>query len=669
MIRQHIPWKPAPAGVVEFTDRGTPRSARFRDIYYSDEHGLDESQHVFVDGSGLPRRWQRHDLPTFCIGETGFGSGLNFLLSWRAWKAARTPKPRLHYVSLERYPLKHKDIRQTLSNWPQLSPLSEQLLQQYPGLLPGQHRLIFESGRIVLDLWWHDADAALRHLSTWRPPFVDAWYLDGFAPSRNAQMWQPSVLNNVAAISREGATLSTFTVAGTVRRTLEEAGFRVEKVRGFGRKRECLRGTFVETQRREACVRTGWDSPAYQEHLPTEVIIIGAGLAGCMTAAALNRRGVRVILLESDTLAGAGSGNNQGILYHRIHREHSPLADFGTQSYQHAVTLYRHLFAAGGLRDGVDGALCGSFHQQPDRPGLAGVADQLADVSEYAQYVSASAANDLLGVEQSSDGIWFPQSGWLHPAAVCNALIDSPLSTLNSGCGHVSLNPLPSGWRASARNGQHWDASCVVVATGAQTLNLAQTSWLPLQAIRGQTTDLPYTALPTGLRAAFCHEGYIAPAREGIYSIGATFDLGDMELAARKDDSQRNLQLLAKALPAWTQSLKRLANTNLEARVGFRCASPDYLPLAGRVPDRGPFAARFGDLRRNARLEVEEPGCYLPGLFVVTGLGSRGLTSAPLLGELIASEVCQELPPLCRDLARTLNPGRFIIRDLCRNRL
>ncbi|MEM8660899.1 MAG: tRNA (5-methylaminomethyl-2-thiouridine)(34)-methyltransferase MnmD [Pseudomonadota bacterium] len=391
MNRQHLPWEPAPAGEVEFNDQGTPRSQRFRDIYYSDEHGLSESLHVFIHGSGLPERWGRHRSPTFCIGETGFGSGLNFLLSWREWKATVGTKPRLHYLSFERYPLKHRDIELALCNWEELSPFTTQLLQQYPGLVPGQHRLIFEQGQIILDLWWHDAGEALKHLSNWQNPFVDAWYLDGFAPSCNADMWHPDLLRNAAALSRTGATFATFTVAGAVRRTLQELGFSVEKVPGYGRKRECLRGVLAHEKKSRTSLKAAWDVPAQLGVSPTEVIIIGAGLAGCATSAALNRRGIRTILLERGSLAGEGSGNSQGILYHRVHREHSPLADFGAQSYQHAVASYQRLFARGQLQEGVDGALCGSFHQQTDQAEIPEVAHQLALIPEYAQYLDAAA--------------------------------------------------------------------------------------------------------------------------------------------------------------------------------------------------------------------------------------------------------------------------------------
>ena len=104
----------------------------------------------------------------------------------------------------------------------------------------------------------------------------------------------------------------------------------------------------------------------------------------------------------------------------------------------------------------------------------------------------------------------------------------------------------------------------------------------------------------------------------------------------------------------------------MEGRVGFRCASPDYLPIAGPVPAREEFLQTYGALRKNARQVIQQRGNYVPGLYINTAHGSRGLSSAPLCAQLLASLICNELPPLSRELVRALSPSRFLIRDLAR---
>ena len=133
--------------------------------------------------------------------------------------------------------------------------------------------------------------------------------------------------------------------------------------------------------------------------------------------------------------------------------------------------------------------------------------------------------------------------------------------------------------------------------TGASTVDMAPFDWLPLQTIRGQTTHLPAADTFSELQAALCHDGYIAPAREGIHCIGATFDLHDRDPAVRTEDHRYNLGKLAAAVPAWRSALEALDPTTLDGRVGYRCASPDYLPLVGPAPDVPSFLRQFGQLR------------------------------------------------------------------------
>ncbi|MBP6701529.1 MAG: bifunctional tRNA (5-methylaminomethyl-2-thiouridine)(34)-methyltransferase MnmD/FAD-dependent 5-carboxymethylaminomethyl-2-thiouridine(34) oxidoreductase MnmC [Halioglobus sp.] len=668
MKRDNAPWRPVTAADVGWTESGDPRSIAFGDVYYCGDNGLAESRFVFLQGNDLPGRWQDWPAGRFCIAETGFGTGLNFLLTWQAWRAAAAP-PDLHYISLDKYPMSRQDLARALAAWPELESLAGQLIDQYPGLVPGQHRLLLEGGRVTLDLWWEDVAEVMPDLAGRGEPLVDAWYLDGFAPARNEAMWRPRILEAVASLSRPGASFATFTAAGHVRRQLAGAGFNVARVPGYKKKRECLRGRLGQAV--EAMVSaetTPWDIPAAPTNKPDQVLVVGAGLAGCTVAAGLARRGVEVILLDQGALAGAGSGNEQGILFTRLSRRHSTLTDFSLQSFGFSARFYRGLFADGRLTEGLDGALCGSFHSCADPAEMDALAAALASVPELAQVLAPAQAAALLGIDQPASGYWFPHSGWLHPGAVCRALATHSRIRLLEQCGEIRLNPCPGGWRATDGRGRSWEAPCTIIAAGTDSSRVAGLDWLPLRSIRGQTTRLPGNVDLGRLRAALCHEGYIAPARAGDHCIGATFHPNDTDPQQRVQDHQSNLDGLARAVPAWREMLQRQNAVALDGRVGFRCASPDYLPLIGPVPDRSAFLRDFAGLRGNARLVIPLRGQYLPGLFLSTAHGSRGLTSTPLAGELLASQICAEPPPLSRELGRALAPARFIIRDLSRNR-
>jgi tRNA 5-methylaminomethyl-2-thiouridine biosynthesis bifunctional protein len=670
MRRDNTPWRPVEPASLQWNDAGDPTSAEFGDVYYSKDNGLEESRYVFLQGNDLPQRWRRHCRRHFCIAETGFGTGLNFLLTWQAWRELPQPRPDLHYLSIEKHPLAREDLARALANWPALESLAAALIDHYPGLLPGQHRLLLERGRITLDLWWEDVADALPDLANRGQPLVDAWYLDGFAPACNATMWSRQVLRAAARLSHPQASFATFTAAGQVRRDLADAGFEVNKAPGFGRKRECLRGHIKNTAAApEPATDTPWDIVGTDTATPASALVVGGGLAGCTVAAALSRRGIAVTLLEKGKLASAGSGNDQGILYTRLSRKHSSLTDFALQSFRFASQFYRARFQSGQLSAGLDGALCGSFHQSDNRAELITLGGMLKQLPELAQVLDAQQAEAVLGIEQTSAGYWYPGSGWLRPVSVCRALVDADNIEIIEDCGDIALENSTGQWQALVNGSAIASAPCAVVATGTAAANMRQLDWLPLQAIRGQTTHLPTAQAFEGLRAALCHKGYIAPAREGVHCIGATFSLNDDEQALRTGDHHQNLASLADAVPAWRATLTALDPATLDGRVGYRCASPDYLPMVGPVPDVTAFLRDYAPLRKNARQTIAIEGDYMPGLYLTTAHGSRGMTSAPLAAELLASMICGEPLPLSRELCRAVAPARFIMRDLARNRI
>ena len=670
MKRDNRPWRALEPASLAWTAGGEPVSNTYGDVYFSRDDGLAESAHVFLEGNGLPARWKDHPRAHFCVGETGFGTGLNFLLTWRAWRETRGPRPDLHYLSVEKHPLSRGDVARALARWPELDTLAKPLLQAYPGLMPGEHRVLLDGGRVRLDLWWEDATAVLLDLAARGERLVDAWYLDGFAPDRNANMWNRDLLEAAATLSRPAATFATYSAAGHVRRKLADAGFRVNRAPGHGRKRECLRGRLDTAGAARDLDQAGqnWDLPAAGSARPETAIVLGGGLAGCTAAAALARRGIAVSLLERGAVAGAASAMEQGIIYTRLSRRHSALADFALLSFLFATQFFRQLFANGELVAGEDGELCGTFQQSDDTRDMDVLREALVGLEDVARVLDADQASALLGVAQPRGGFWFPGSGWLCPAALCRTLLGHPGIQRMEHSGDVSLEHSGSRWRAIAGGVALAEADCAVAAPGTGVLSLRQFDWLPVRAIRGQVTHLPTNGHLEHLRAALCHEGYIAPARAGSHCIGATFEPGGGDPAPRATDHRRNLERLAAAVPACRDILETLDHTALQGRVGYRCASPDHLPLVGPAPDLPAFLEAFGALRKNARQPVARRGSYLPGLWLTTAHGSRGLTSTPLAAELLASLVCGEPPPLNRALCRALAPARFIIRDLTRNR-
>lgn len=218
---------------IRWEDNAAPVSVAYGDVYFSRESGLLETEHVFLAGNKLQERLGQAD--SFTIGETGFGTGLNFLLACRLFEKVARPNAHLHFLSIEKHPLSHADIERALAAFPEVKTDADELLRSYPPAIPGLHR-IHLSEHIHLTLAHGDGAEMLPLLEA----SVDAWFLDGFAPAKNPDMWNETMFSQVKRLSHIGTTAATFTVAGAVQRGLRAAGFTVEKVKGFGRKREML---------------------------------------------------------------------------------------------------------------------------------------------------------------------------------------------------------------------------------------------------------------------------------------------------------------------------------------------------------------------------------------------------------------------------------------------
>ena len=396
--------------------------------------------------------------------------------------------------------------------------------------------------------------------------------------------------------------------------------------------------------------------------------ILGAGLAGAATAEALARRGWQVTVLERDRVAAAASGNLQGVLYTRLSHRDSPLNRFTAHSYGFALRHYHRLAAAGNWQPGPDGEFCGVLQLLEHQDGDSELACVVAGLPNLVRYLGAAEAAAISGLKHCPGGLFYPEGGWLHPPAICKAMLQHPRITLLENCGTVQVARAGTGWRLFNQQGALLHQTpTLVIASGHEASQWTETRWLPLQKIRGQVTHLPSRGELGQLRTVICHTGFVAPARSGIHCIGASFDLGDEDPYLRTDSHQANLEKLQAALEL--DCLDHADAVNLPGRVGFRCASPDYLPIVGPVPDFSAVRQDFAFLRHNARQTSEQYGAMLPGLYLNTAHGARGLTSTPLAAELLASQITGAASPLDTALQQALSPTRFIIRGLIRRRL
>jgi len=677
---------------VHFNESGTPVADHFDDVYFSNDSGIDETQHVFVAGNDLAERWQQWRNPTFVIAETGFGTGLNFLVAMRAFNEFRAANPdhplkRLYFITTEKFPLPQQDMQRALEAFPALKNEAQALASLYPMGLEGCHRLHFDNHSTTLDLWIGDVHELLPQ---WHSPvngLIDAWFLDGFAPSKNPDMWTDALFSQMARLSKTGTTFGTFTAAGIVKRGLAGVGFTVKKRNGFGRKRDMLTGVFNQDNENVQHKLRLPAGPYYRYandslDKTSKVAVVGSGLAAATACLALVKRGISTTLyFDGDTLASGASGNPQGGFYPQLHSEASIASRIQAHSFLYARKAYDHTIEhakACGLSD-VAHDFCGviqlSFNDKvAERQNKLAAADVWPEA--LIKPVDSKEVSDIANLALPYSGLYIGLGGWISPPQLVTAMIEEALQSgkleLKPNHTYVSHEAVETTKQRvqirfnldSAENEEVITADHLILALGAGAVNASDFDSLSLRPVRGQVEAIPTQMPIEQLNTVLCHKGYMTPVFEGRHALGSTYVKNDLSTDVRGDETEMNLATHEQAL-ANTDIVQALQHDG-KARAATRLGSPDHQPVVGALHN-------FDSLKElYTMLGVGKPLTSAPVLpssvvSTLTCLGSRGLTTAPLMAEVLVSSLCKEPLPLSNDLLNAVNTSRFMTREAIRS--
>ena len=578
-----------------------PYSKQFGDVYFSQDNGLLETRHVFLNGNDLTERLAAlHDYDYFCVGETGFGTGLNILALWQLWQQVRPDNhSHLHAISVEKFPLTKSDLIRALNVWPELKPLADQLIAQYPLPIAGCHRLTFPGERFSLDLWLGDAHDIFPIIP--KTHQVNAWFLDGFAPSCNPEMWEEQVLSHIVRLSNQGTTYSSFSVAGVLKRGLKQHGIEISRPRGFKHKREMLKGI--------------WPIDASLEQKKPQarhIAIVGAGIAGLTTAWAFASRGHHVTIFEQTAALSGASGNPLALLNPKlcpIEQAHEHLM---TLAWQHALRHYAQFTAFRPI--------------EVNQIALKNAEDLLALADQYPTSVlTAQPTHDLI----NSPSLKLNQAAAISPQVLADELLDHTNICLKiADVTQILETPQPQLYSHTVHLGEF---DHVVVCSALQSAALFN-NYPPLKPIRGQVSWLNNSTQPLDLAQAYSYGGYCMQLDSQHLILGASFYPNRDDAEVLIEDHQHNLNLLESVFPSYAKDLAPV--THWKGRASVRAQSLDYFPLVGKLD-------------------------YASEIYTFAGLGSKGFLFAPLCSEVLIAEILQQACPVPEKLRQKLQAKRF----------
>jgi tRNA 5-methylaminomethyl-2-thiouridine biosynthesis bifunctional protein len=610
-------------------DDGVPVATEFGDVYHARAGALAQAQHVFVRGNELPQRWAGRT--RFVIVETGFGLGNNFLATWAAWRNGPQRCERLVFVSVEKHPPSHETLERAHRGSP-LHELARQLVAAWPPLTHNVHTLHFEAARVRLMLAFGD-------VADWLPELVceaDAFYLDGFAPAKNPQMWERRVMKALGRLAAPQATAATWSVARAVRDGLTEAGFVVERAPGFASKGEMTVARFAPafTPRR---------APSRLAHAAgdaREAVVVGAGLAGAFAAAALRDEGFTCTVVDRHPRpASETSGNVAGLFHGIVTAEDGAHARFNRAAALQAQRTFEPLIAAGQVRGRLDGLL--RLNGDADVRDMQALLDRIGLPADFVQALDPAMASQLAGVTLNSPAWFYPGGGWLGPAGLVTHLLND-IRCIGGREVHA-LRETSEGWTVLDADGRVIaSAPVLVLANAADAQRLLGVATWPVQRVRGQVTVLP---APLTVHRPIAGAGYAIDLQDGRLLCGATSQPEDLDTALREEDHHANLAQLSSLLGQDVD-----ASTALEGRAGLRFVSSDRLPVIGPVPALDLSQARLDQPRFVPRRR---------GLHVLTALGSRGITWAPLAARTLAAWIGGAPLPLEASLLDAIDVARF----------
>ena len=582
-------------------------SKSYNDIYFDKLNGPQETEHVYLNTNNLTKKFKNKQ--KFVIAEIGFGTGLNFILTWKLWKENRKTNGSLTYISFENAPLSKKDIKKVYKKFKKLDGYSSFLLKNIPARCKSTHRIFIKADNINLILIYDDITSLINFNFK-----ADTWFLDGFSPKKNPLVWTDKLFKQFYNFTNLDGSLSTFSVAGHIRRGLLKAGFKVSKVSGYGNKKEISyaikKDLISSNQYKFSC-----------EKKIGPVAIIGSGISGASLAYALRKRNIECFIIDkSYKLANGASGNKIALQMPKLTMDNSPYGQLSLEAFLFSRKIAKSLNAI------------------PRSDGLVLIPSRDRDILKFKKLLENNWPLDLLNNNYDKlnflkfiNHIYMKSSGIVDNSKFIQNLIKDvefiskfDVKKITSKDG---LNIIID------KFGNRLKAKTVIWANGFEMTNLNQN--LPINPISGQVTYLKANELSSNLKINFSYGHHFSQAFKGYHQIGASFNR-NANTCFREIDQNTNIN----SIPEFLRKNIYYNINESGHRVSVRASTKDRMPF-------------FGDLN-------SLKGKKSNNIYILGGMGAWGFVYAPFYAELLVTKIINDQLVINSKLEKLLTIERLL---------
>jgi tRNA U-34 5-methylaminomethyl-2-thiouridine biosynthesis protein MnmC len=384
------------------------------------------------------------------------------------------------------------------------------------------------------------------------------------------------------------------------------------------------------------------------------ILIIGAGVAGCSLAHFLANSGWDVTLLESeDEIAQGGSGNPVAAIYPKFMLNDEPYNDFMLKSFVYTTTWISQL----GLNKDdyqFDGAL-EMLEESYARKLEINLSKKIRTKENFFSLINQSIL-DKNSIKSKSSGFLFHQGGWVNPISLCKHLVNHTNIEIITRQKIKSIEKSIDHWTLKTQDQKTFNSSYVAICNAASVNQFELTQHLHIDAFRGQLNWIGSTSFQMP-PIVTCDEGYLAPLTRDKHVFGATYAMNDFNKDLRAIDTKKNIDSIRRINREFSDYCK--TQESIDGRVAWRASTKDRKPYVGRIFDNQLFRKmRVRELAQADQLP------WLKNLFIASGFGSRGFIFAPYCASVLANLINENLSQEDKKTLNYTNPERYRLKKM-----